>query len=837
MKRILHTILLLLVAGVTFAQSYPRKCTEEDIPSSERKKYFEQVENSMQNYYMLLLDLTDQEMRDDFISQIFMDNGNKHIPEFYLSEKKTFRLSPAQYLIELDKVLNSFDRDDLEFQVDNFTHQPDMYMQSLRSCYTFSEYDLTLTNNGKVVFKRRCRITSFFPKATSHIIVKAMQVEPLHDIIAYVRPQVTNVKPKVAETSATIKSNTASVSVTTNNKKKTGVVNSFDYVGKYSNSGLAVCRKDGKYGFIDKQQKIIVPMVYDEVGCNFLWQENKSGNDSVQWHYSILMSVSKNNKWGFVNKSGTEIVPCIYDKVDDTSSIDDRLTWVCKDNKYGCVDTLGNLVIPIKYEYEINFYGDEPCKTKLNGKWGFIDKKGNNVIPFVYDETRGFGWNGNTAPVCKNNKYGFINRDGIEIIPLQYEFADEFSDGKAGVVKDGKLGFINKSGNVIIPFIYEPVYSGDGDGKMLKWCMSFRRSVALVRLNGKYGLINFQGEKITDFKYDDVGTVYGTAQYNVYLGKKVIYLDRKGYEYASEQERNEKSDSILANQGDRIAQYDYALKLYRAEKYNEAYRWFKKAYENGNTDAIVYIAESHYFGRGTHKSYTEALSFFRLAAGVGDRHAVYMLGWMAEHSLGQWPANFAEAIARYKQCGTYKDADKRVVELEKSYNNGYEFVDLGLSVKWATCNVGASKPEELGDEFAWGETKTKKSFRKDNSETYKLKRKYSIEGSLYRDAARANLSGKWRMPVERECRELLDKCKWELIVSNGIYCFKVTGPNGASILLPLKEYWKDYISAGYWSASPEKAKKTAYYLSLFNMSANIYSTERYRGQYIRAVIE
>ena len=76
MKRILHTILLLLLVGVAFAQTYPRKCTEEDIPSSERKKYFEQVENSMQNYYMLLLDLTDQEMRDDFISQIFMDNGN-----------------------------------------------------------------------------------------------------------------------------------------------------------------------------------------------------------------------------------------------------------------------------------------------------------------------------------------------------------------------------------------------------------------------------------------------------------------------------------------------------------------------------------------------------------------------------------------------------------------------------------------------------------------------------------------------------------------------------------------------------------------------------------------
>ena len=206
MKRILHTILMMLVAGVTFAQSYPRKCTEEDIPSSERKKYFEQVENNMQNYYMLLLDLTDQEMREDFISQIFMDNSNKHIPEFYLSEKKNQRLSPGQYLIELDKVTSVFDRDELEFQIDNFHHQPDMYMINMRSCYTISEYDLTLTNNGKVVFKRRCRITSLFPKASSYIRVKTMQIEPVREIISY-QPQgkkvVKIVKTPVVNTNPT----------------------------------------------------------------------------------------------------------------------------------------------------------------------------------------------------------------------------------------------------------------------------------------------------------------------------------------------------------------------------------------------------------------------------------------------------------------------------------------------------------------------------------------------------------------------------------------------------------------------------------------------------------
>ena len=185
MKRILHTIMLLLIAIGTFAQSYPRKCTEEDIPSSERKKYFEQVENSVQNFYMLLLELTNQETRDEFISEIFMDDSSKHIPEFYLDGQKNVRLSPGQYLIELDKVVSAFDREGLEFSTDNFSHDKDMYMMNMRSCYVFTEYDLTLKDKDKVVFKRRCKIVSFFPKASSHIRVKIMQIEPVKDIIAY----------------------------------------------------------------------------------------------------------------------------------------------------------------------------------------------------------------------------------------------------------------------------------------------------------------------------------------------------------------------------------------------------------------------------------------------------------------------------------------------------------------------------------------------------------------------------------------------------------------------------------------------------------------------------
>ena len=154
---------------------------------------------------------------------------------------------------------------------------------------------------------------------------------------------------------------------------------------------------------------------------------------------------------------------------------------------------------------------------------------------------------------------------------------------------------------------------------------------------------------------------------------------------------------------------------------------------------------------------------------------------------------------------------------------GHEYVDLGLSVKWATCNVGANKPEDYGDYFAWGETKPKSTY---NWSTYKWCRgsydtqtKYNTSSSygtvdnkktleLSDDAARANWGGSWRMPTDAEWTELREKCKWTLTTQNGVKGYKVTSKsNGNSIFLPAAgyRYGSSLDSAGsygdYWSSS------------------------------------
>ena len=114
----------------------------------------------------------------------------------------------------------------------------------------------------------------------------------------------------------------------------------------------------------------------------------------------------------------------------------------------------------------------------------------------------------------------------------------------------------------------------------------------------------------------------------------------------------------------------------------------------------------------------------------------------------------------------------------------HEYVDLGLSVKWATCNVGAHSPEEYGDYFSWGEISPKCSYLKTHYNTLSPEPEVL---PLASDAANANWGGAWRMPTKEEAYELInpDNCTWTEINVNGINGYKITSKkNGNSIFLP-----------------------------------------------------
>lgn len=157
--------------------------------------------------------------------------------------------------------------------------------------------------------------------------------------------------------------------------------------------------------------------------------------------------------------------------------------------------------------------------------------------------------------------------------------------------------------------------------------------------------------------------------------------------------------------------------------------------------------------------------------------------------------------------------------------NGYGYVDLGLSVKWATCNVGASKPEEYGNYFAWGETTTKSTYDwstyKYCDGNYNSLNKYNTNSSIGPtdndtilnmddDAARVNWGDNWRMPTDAEFTELREQCIWTWTTHNGVNGYKVTskksGYTNSAIFLPAagdrygSSYYEGY-SGSYWSSS------------------------------------
>jgi hypothetical protein len=217
----------------------------------------------------------------------------------------------------------------------------------------------------------------------------------------------------------------------------------------------------------------------------------------------------------------------------------------------------------------------------------------------------------------------------------------------------------------------------------------------------------------------------------------------------------------------------------------------------------------------------------------GDYQVVFTNGDYRDtyaEPLGEWSVTGAEG---YKIFPEAEVADERAV-------------DLGLSVKWASCNVGATSPEAYGDYLAWGEISPKNSYTKDNSLTYG-KIIDDISGNPQYDAATANWGGSWRMPTKAELEALLNDCTWTWTSLNGVNGMEVTGPNGNSIFLPAAGYrdGSSYHNVGsggdYWSSTPnDDGGLSAYGLYFHNYNGGGLGWSwngRHYGRFVRPVTE
>lgn len=229
--------------------------------------------------------------------------------------------------------------------------------------------------------------------------------------------------------------------------------------------------------------------------------------------------------------------------------------------------------------------------------------------------------------------------------------------------------------------------------------------------------------------------------------------------------------------------------------------------------------------------------------------------------------SYAQGILIYKTDGSKIDVPSSEMDSIIVYSdenpvdsyNGQDYVDMGLSVKWATCNIGATRQELCGDYFAWGELNMKSDY---NWSTYKWGSaynsltKYCVSTNYGKvdnkenldiddDVARNKWGGKWRLPTKKEIDELMDKenCLWVWTTKNGKKGYKImskktsksiflpaTGCRGGNAIYDLDLY------GGYWSSTIDKDFGcNAIYLNFQSGYYNWGSYGRYAGRTIRAV--
>lgn len=146
-------------------------------------------------------------------------------------------------------------------------------------------------------------------------------------------------------------------------------------------------------------------------------------------------------------------------------------------------------------------------------------------------------------------------------------------------------------------------------------------------------------------------------------------------------------------------------------------------------------------------------------------------------------------------------------------------IDLGLTVKWAACNIGAASAEKLGDYFAWGEnvghSDGKSQFdwssyfytpNHDGRSFIKYNKSAKTRLDLSDDVAHAKMDGRWRMPTKAEMDDLVNKCTWKWTKISFAFGYLVVGPNGNAIFLPAAGGWEESKLVSnqkgfYWTSS------------------------------------
>jgi hypothetical protein len=224
---------------------------------------------------------------------------------------------------------------------------------------------------------------------------------------------------------------------------------------------------------------------------------NKEGKELFKFKKSKQLRIFSNGyaaftldmeKWGFIDKEGKIVIEPQFTEVEDFYN--NRCAVANKDYEWGFIDTTGKVVINYQFDYANNFKNDNTV-VFVNHMAGVINQKGEYIINPQFS---GCLIDGNKYIFIQNqnyeNRYGWCDQDGKTLINPQFELVHPFGDSDLACVKTNRIyGYINQYGNYVINPQFDEASRFYGD-------------IAIVKLGNNYGIINKKGEYVVNPQYE-----------------------------------------------------------------------------------------------------------------------------------------------------------------------------------------------------------------------------------------------------------------------------------------------------------------------------------------------
>lgn len=345
----------------------------------------------------------------------------------------------------------------------------------------------------------------------------------------------------------------------------------YDSIGEYNRYDLARAEQKGRFGYVNRKKKQVVPVEYEQV---------------EPFTDAALAIVTKDGKKGCVNTKGNLVIPTVYSEIkigepnenqmalvsadgeenfvdsngktvyESFERLDCDWIMVKEDGKYGCIDDEANTILPCDYkELDVSYFYGESVVVSADGDINFFSTDGEAL----YDEASEFDDNG-WSRVKADGKYGYVDRYGDVVIPAEYttlEMGKFQSNGYAKFFGDDRLNFVDVNGNLLYQQVGElgenglaPVQDSEGfwgyinrEGTEVIACAYQEagefgsNGLAKVKEGRLYGYINELGVQMIQPVYEELGDFGESGVVRAKLGgrsKFIDYFGAKKYDYVSE---------------------------------------------------------------------------------------------------------------------------------------------------------------------------------------------------------------------------------------------------------------------------------------------------------------